>query len=85
MLTTEQNPFAPLITMIADAVAERLKAGAPDRLLTVPEAAKYLGRTPRALRHMISTAAIPVVREGRSVHLDRRELDRWIDARQVRG
>jgi excisionase family DNA binding protein len=72
--------------MIADAVVERLKASAetPERLMTVPQAAKYLGRTPWAVRSLIATKALPVVREGRSVHLDRRELDRWIKARESR-
>jgi excisionase family DNA binding protein len=81
----DQNPFAPLVAMIAGAVAERLKAGTPERLMTVAEAAKYLGRTPWAVRSLIASEALPVVREGRSVHLDRKELDRWIDVRTVRG
>jgi hypothetical protein len=34
------------------------------------------------LRHPIATKAIPVVREGALFHLDRRELDRWIEMRQ---
>jgi excisionase family DNA binding protein len=71
--------------MIADAVAERLQAGQQERLMTVNEAAKYLGRTPWALRHLIATKALPVVRMGRSVRLDRRELDRWVDLRQSMG
>jgi excisionase family DNA binding protein len=74
---------------LADAIAERVIAklrasNEPERLITVPEAARYLGRTPRAVRHLISTGALPVVREGRSVHLDRQELDRWIELRQSR-
>ena len=73
----------------ADAIAERLiarmQAGQPERLLTVNEAAKYLGRTSRAVRHLIATGVLPVVREGRSVHLDRHTLDRWIELRQSRG
>jgi excisionase family DNA binding protein len=82
-MNPEPNPLAPLLKMIADAASERLQAGQPDRLLTVEAAAAYLGRTPAALRHLIATKVIPVVREGRSVHLDRRELDRWIEMRQA--
>lgn len=83
---TNPNPLGPLVEMIADAVAARLKAdGASQRLLTVPEAAEYLRRTPRALRHLIAAGSVPAVRQGRSVRLDRRELDRWIELRQSRA
>ena len=74
---------------LADAIAERviarMQAGQPDRLLTVEEAAKYLGRSARAVRHLVAEGILPVVREGRSVHLDRHELDRWIELRQSPG
>jgi excisionase family DNA binding protein len=75
---------------LADSIAERVIArmrnsNEPERLMTVPEAARYLGRTPRAVRHLISTGALPSVREGRSVHLDRQELDRWIKLRQAKS
>jgi excisionase family DNA binding protein len=77
------------LDLLADAIAERvvarMLADQPERLLTVDEAAKYLGRSARAVRHLIATRNLPVVREGRSVHLDRPELDRWIELRQSRG
>ena len=80
------EPFGALVEMIADAVVERLKSNSnPQRLLTVAEAAAYLRRTPRALRHLIAAGTVPAVREGRSVRLDRRELDRWIELRQSRA
>jgi excisionase family DNA binding protein len=49
------------------------------RLLSVEEAAAYIGRTPSALRTMIFRAKIPVVRHGRRVQLDRLDLDDWIE------
>jgi excisionase family DNA binding protein len=49
------------------------------RLLTVEQAAMYIGRTKEALQHMTATRKIPVVRDGRRVFVDIRELDRWID------
>jgi excisionase family DNA binding protein len=52
------------------------------RLLSVREAAEYLGRTQKALRHMVANGTIPAVREGSLVHLDRADLDRWIEMRK---
>jgi excisionase family DNA binding protein len=79
----QQNLLEPLVAAIADAVVERLQERIAPRLMTVPEAARYLGRTERSLRHLISTHSVTVVREGRAVRLDRRELDRWIEKRVV--
>ena len=49
------------------------------RLLTVKDAAAYLGRTVPALERLIFRKEIPVVRVGRRVRLDVKELDRWIE------
>lgn len=73
-----------LADAIAERVIERLRDGS-DRLMTIPEAAKYLGRSPKSVRHLIASGVLPAVREGRSIHLDRRELDRWIELRQVKA
>ena len=48
-------------------------------LLTVKDAAKYLGRSPQSIQHLIFARELPVVRVGRRVHLDRRDLDVWIE------
>jgi excisionase family DNA binding protein len=76
---------------ILDALAARLAArlqpgslGVADqriqpRLLTVEQAAAYIGRTKEAVQHMTAARKIPVVRDGRRVFLDVKELDRWID------
>ncbi len=53
------------------------------RLLTVDQAATYLGRTKTSIQHLISERAIPVVRHDRRVFLDIRDLDNWIDAAKV--
>ena len=73
-----------LADAIAARVAARLNQSEEPRLLSVDEAAAYIGRTPKALRHMISTGAIPVVREGSRVHLDREDLDQWIEMRKTK-
>jgi len=49
------------------------------RLLTVKEAAQYVARSEQAIRHLIFQRDLPVVRSGRNVRLDRRDLDRWIE------
>ena len=74
---------------LADAIAERVLArlhqGEQPRLLTVDEAARYIGRTGKALRHMIANGAIAAVREGSRMHLDRADLDRWVGMRRVKS
>lgn len=74
-----------LADAIAARVASRLNQSQEPRLLSVDDAAKYIGRTPKALRHMIASGIIPVICEGSRVYLDRRDLDRWIEMRRVRG
>jgi excisionase family DNA binding protein len=48
------------------------------RLLSVQEAAVYLGRSKASVQHLIAQRRIPVVRDGRRVFLDVVELDRLI-------
>ena len=75
-----------VLDVLADKVAQRLRADGTTlggasirpRLLTVEQAATYLGRTVDAVQHMISARRLPVVRDGRRVFLDLRELDGWI-------
>jgi len=71
---------------LADAIADRVYARIvaaqqkeKGRLLDVPEAAKYIGRSPSALRHMIAKGTIPCVRRDGRVQLDRNDLDNWIE------
>jgi excisionase family DNA binding protein len=49
----------------------------------VKEAADYIGRTEQAVQHLIHKRELIVVRQGRRVHLDRADLDQWIDANKV--
>ncbi|HEY1757664.1 MAG TPA: helix-turn-helix domain-containing protein [Bryobacteraceae bacterium] len=48
-------------------------------LLTVKQAAVYLGRSEQSVQHLVFQKDLPVVRVGRRVHLDRRDLDGWIE------
>ena len=55
------------------------------RLLTVKEAAKYIGRTESAVRELVWNEKLPHIRTDRRVMLDIWDLDRWIDANRVEG
>lgn len=48
-------------------------------LLSVKKAAIYLDRSEQSIQHLIFERELPVVRVGRRVHLDRRDLDAWIE------
>lgn len=78
-----------IVEMLAKAVAEEVAAKLKDQLarpyaikpalLTVKQAAAYLGRSEQSIQHLIFQKDLPVVRVGRRVHLDRRDLDAWIE------
>jgi excisionase family DNA binding protein len=53
--------------------------GVEPRLLTAEQAGEYIGRTEKAVRHLIYQRDIPTVRNGRCVRIDRKDLDRWIE------
>jgi excisionase family DNA binding protein len=83
-----QSPIDPLVEAIAQRTAEILRKDLgleTKRLFGVEEAAKYLGRTPYAIRHMIANGSLPVVRRDGRVYLDRQDLDRWIEMSKSRG
>jgi hypothetical protein len=73
--------------LIAAKVAEKLGPGLrPKRLLTIAEAAAYIGRTEHAIRHMTGKGGrggLPCVRTDRRTFLDVRDLDAWIDANKT--
>ncbi len=77
-----------LLDALADRVAERVSerlnglsasTTMKPRLLTVEQAAGYLGRSKASVQHLISDGAIPTVRHDRRVFLDIRDLDKWIE------
>jgi excisionase family DNA binding protein len=82
------SSFDALLDVLADRLAEKLYAklaqdgaGAPvrPRLLTVEQAAAYLGRTKEAVQHMVGSGKLPVVRADRRLSFDVRDLDGWIE------
>jgi excisionase family DNA binding protein len=77
----------PLLDWIADRIAGRIANLQPPvptpRLLTVDQAAVYLGRTKDAIQHMIAEGKLPTVRSDRRVFLDLHDLDRWIESNKT--
>jgi excisionase family DNA binding protein len=72
------------IDAIRQQVVAEMKMQAPvpapqRRLLTAKEAGVYLGRSEAAIRQMIHKKQLPVVRDGRNVRIDVRDLDDRID------
>ncbi len=51
----------------------------PKRLYNISEAARYLGRTVCAVREMLWAGKIPYIKDGRRIHIDRRDMDDWIE------
>jgi len=73
--------FDRLLELLAEKLANKL-ARDPSllpRLLTIDQAALYLGRTHEAMRQLASSGKIPTVLVERRVLLDRLDLDRWIE------
>jgi hypothetical protein len=53
------------------------------RLLSVGDAAHYLGRTECAIRNLIWAAKVPYVRIDRRIFLDIQDLDEFIEQHKV--
>ena len=81
---SEMNEFTfdRLMEVLAEKLANKLSQEPSrlyPRLLTLDQAAVYLGRTREALQHLASSGKVPTVRADRRVFLDRLDLDKWID------
>ena len=81
--------FDTILDAIAERVAQRLRADlsqnsntAPikPRLLTVEQAAAYLGRSANSMRHLIAAGKISSVKFDNRVFLDILDLDRAIES-----
>jgi excisionase family DNA binding protein len=88
--STRDTTLQTLVSAIAEEVAAKVKSEIASHveqlvgrvqpaLLNVKEAAIYLGRSEQAVQHLIFERELPVVRVGRRVHRDRRDLDSWIE------
>jgi excisionase family DNA binding protein len=58
----------------------------PARLLTVEQAAAYLGATLWCMRRIILRKEVPVVQVGKRQNVAREDLDTWVAAhKRVKG
>jgi excisionase family DNA binding protein len=64
--------------------ARKNPKGPAKRLYSVSEAAFYLGRTVNALRQIIWAGKIDIVKDGRRVLLDVRDLDAYVERNKTR-
>lgn len=61
----------------------RPPSGRPSRLLTIEETAIRLSVSIRNIRHQIYLRRLPVVKVGRLVRIDERDLDAFIENGRV--
>jgi len=75
-----------LIERLADLVAVRIgtSSGSAKRLMTITEAAEYIGRSRRAVEAMIARGTIPVTKLDGRCQIDRVALDKMISDRTYR-
>lgn len=78
----EQQFISELANAVATAVVAQMASpsGPQRRLLTVEQAAEYIGRSKQATYILINQGKLPVKRQGSRVFIDRLVLDAWIDA-----
>jgi excisionase family DNA binding protein len=80
--------FDRLLELLAEKLASRLTqdgAGLCPRLLTIDQAAVFLGRTREAVQHLVASGKLPTVRSDRRVFIDRQDLDSWIEQHKERS
>ena len=59
--------------------------GVKPRLLTIEQAATYLGRSKEAVHHLVTSGTLPKVQADRRVFLDVHDLDAWITEHKKAG
>ena len=50
------------------------------RLLRIPQVAEAAEMSPRKIHALVASGELPSVRIGRSVRVDVRDFDRWLDS-----
>jgi excisionase family DNA binding protein len=93
MSTVPGFDLTALLEALAAKVAEKMReiaalgtvSAVRPRLLTVEQAAMYIGRTKQAVEHMVSSGKVPTVRADRRVFVDIRDLDTWIEQNKQVG
>ncbi len=79
MTSSDDLTFDRLLELLAEKLAKRLShepIRLYPRLMSIEQAAVYIGRTPEATQHLVSSGKVPTVRADRRVFLDRLDLDK---------
>lgn len=72
-----------LLDDLAKRIADRLQTttrptSSSARLLSVKQAATYLGRSPASIHRLISSGQLPAVRSDRRLFIDNNDLDLFV-------
>ena len=87
-LTSSQALLKSVLSVVRQQVMAEMqpKTATPaqtKRLLTVAEAAEFMGRSETAMRQLIYKRLVPVVRFGRNVRVDIRDLEHLIEENRM--
>ena len=63
-------------------VGQRISSPVRQRLLSVKDAAAYLGFSLRSVRNLIYSRELPIIRLGAKIFIDLRDLDQWIERKK---
>jgi hypothetical protein len=53
------------------------------RLLSLKHAAVYMDRTPWGMRELYWAGKVPIVKDGKKIYFDVRDLDRYVEANKT--
>ena len=91
LLANNGMTLEALIDVLAESIAAKIKvkgfgkATPGKRLLSIEEAATFLGRTKEAMQHLICSGKLPTVRSDRRVFFDIHDLESWIQRNKEFG
>jgi excisionase family DNA binding protein len=64
-------------------MAPKTTSNTPARLINAKAAAREYGLSYSSLRNILYRGEIQVIRVGRAMYLERRDVDRWIETRKA--
>jgi len=59
---------------------QRISNPLRQRLFSIKDAATYLGFSVRSIRNLVYSRQLPIVRLGKKIFLDIKDLDLWIES-----
>jgi excisionase family DNA binding protein len=73
----------PILRRFKKPVVSPQPISAGPRLLSIKDAAAYLGASVWAIRQMLRNRQLPYVPVGRGFKIDKIDLDRWIERQKI--